>query len=132
MNKRNKYYEEEIKDSNGKHTVMREGHTLGYLQALDAWTKWCPKEGFRTAGKDEEVLSSPAAIIRVAVAGPGEVFVNGLKIKPYKVYPDATVYMYKSVGQSFSGKFPGIKSLKISEGTKYRYYADGLCEGLVV
>ena len=129
MSNRKKYFEEEIKDSNGKHIVMREGHPLGYLQALDGWKEWYPKEGFKIAGKDEEVLSTPAAVIRVAVVGPGEVFVDGLKILPYKVYHDATVYKYESIGQSFGGKFPGIKSLKISEGTQYRYYVEGLCTG---
>lgn len=129
MSDRKKYFEEEIKGSNRKHIVMREGHPLGYLQALDGWKEWYPKEGFKTAGKDEEVLSTPAAVIRVAVAGPGEVFVNGLKISPYKVYHDATIYKCESVGQSFSGKFPGITSLKISEGTQYRYYVEGLCTG---
>ena len=96
---------------------------LGYQEALDAWKDWTPVDGFKTAGHDEEILQSPATHIFVAVEGAGEVFVNGQKILPKREYPDAKVYEQVCISYGPAGKEPGILSLKLSNGTRYRYYA---------
>ena len=112
-------------NTNGKYYKEPEGQPLGYEKAIGAWRDWTPKDGFQTAGPDEEILQRPASHILIAVEGPGEVYVNGMKIQPAKSYADADVYEFISIGQSMSGKCPGIMSLKISEGTRYRYYVTG-------
>lgn len=109
-------------NTNGKYYTLPEGESLGYTKALGAWREWTPREGFKTAGPDEEILQRPASHVLVAVEGPGEVYVNGQKLQPSKSYPDADVYEYISIGQSLGGKCCGISSLKISEGARFRYY----------
>ena len=97
--------------------------TRGNVSYLSDNTEWAPREGFKTAGPDEELLQHPASHILVAVAvdGVGEVFADGLKLEPVKRYADADVYELISIAQSMGGNAPGILSLKVSEGTRYRF-----------
>jgi len=96
---------------------------LGYFESLNAHPHLLPRDEFKTAGPDEELLERPEYSVYIVTDGPATITANGsVTLKPRKVYADGIhEYEYKSHAQTPEGTRPGIRSIKISEGTAYKY-----------
>lgn len=96
---------------------------VGYFESTNARLGLSPADGFRVAKADEEILPRPVAEVYVITKGEGAVTVNGSKIlKPLKVYADGVrEYSQRITAQTPDGQRPGILSLKIEEGTEFKF-----------
>lgn len=96
---------------------------VGYFESLNYHQGLRPRDEFKIAGPDEELLERPAYYVYIITDGPATITANGsITLKPIKVYADGIhEYEYKGRAQTPEGTRPGILSIKISEGTAYKY-----------
>jgi len=98
-----------------------------YLHARDEGLRGaCRKHvDYAVAGPDAELLCAPHSHLWVQIKGEGDLYINGNRVEPERVYQSGVKdYYAEYIGQSNAGKFPAINSAKVSEGALFKFWAE--------
>lgn len=96
---------------------------LGYFESLNRRDNLQPSGAFATAGPDTELLDRPALHVYIITQSPATIIINGgYKLQPRHIYADG-IHEYEC--DRVEIRRPAeIRSVRISEGTAYKYKID--------